>query len=219
MGVLLMLMTIGGLVVAGVLLVIAFITGKGWLRNFVLGGVAVWFVFYAVLLIGASVFSTEKTLAFDEPKAFCGFYFDCHLHTAVKDVRTTKTLGDRTAKGMFQIVKVEVSSDAVQAKLGLTTLGANVVDSGDEHYHRDWEAEALLPSQPDFEKLIGPEEHFVKEIVFDLPADVKNPRLDLREGFAIDHVIETVLVGDEDSIWHKRNYFKLTEQNLASGVK
>ena len=46
MGVLLMLMTIGGLIVAAVLLVIALIGKKKWLRNFVLGGVALWFVFY-----------------------------------------------------------------------------------------------------------------------------------------------------------------------------
>ncbi len=219
MGVLLIAMTIGGLFLAAFLLVIALITRKAWLRNFVLGGVAIWFIFYVVMLIGASLFSTEKTLALNEPKAFCGFYLDCHLHTAVTGVRTTTTLGDRTAKGMFHVVKVEVFSDAVQAKLGLTTLDANVVDGRSAHYHRDLEAEAKLPPQPEFEKLIGPKERFEKEIVFDLPADIRNPRLDLREGFGIDHVIETVLVGDEDSILHKRNYFKLTEQNVAMGVK
>jgi len=45
MGMLLMLMTIGGLLVAGILLAVSIWTGKTWLRNFVFGGVAVWFVF------------------------------------------------------------------------------------------------------------------------------------------------------------------------------
>lgn len=214
-----MLMTIGGLFVAGVLFVAALYTGKAWLAKFVAGGVVVWFVFYGVMLLGASFFSKEKLLGLNEPKAFCGFYIDCHMHTAVAGVKKTKTIGDRTAKGEFYIVKVRVFSDAVKATLGLTELGANVLDDQGRHYHRDRDAEAHLPPQPAFEKLIGPEENFEKEIVFDLPLDVQNPRLDLREGFGIDHVIETVLVGDEDSIFHRRSYFELQEQSMASSVK
>ena len=209
MGVLLMLMTIGGLIVATVLLVVSVVTKKTWLTKFVLGGVAVWFVFYDVMLLGFSLTSEEETLALKEPKAFCGFYLDCHMHTAVSGVRTAKTLGDRTANGEYYIVKVAVFSNAVRATLGLTELGANVIDAAGGHYHRDLKAEAQLPTQPEFEKRIGPEESFEKEIVFDLPFDVQDPRLDLREGFGIDHMLETVLVGDEDSILHKRTYFKL----------
>ena len=53
-----------------------------------------------------------------------------------------------------------------------------------------------------------------KEVLVNpLPADVKNPRLDIREGYGVDHVIEAVLIGDEDSILHKRNYFKLDMSN------
>jgi len=141
------------------------------------------------------------------------------LHTAVNDVRTTKTLRDKTAKGVFYVVKVKVSSNVVKAKLGLTTLGANVSDDQHRHFHRDWDAESMLPAQPDFEKMIGPNENFEKEIVFDIPTDAANPRLDLREGFGIDHMIEAVLIGDEDSILHKRTLFKLTEQNQVAGVK
>lgn len=219
MGVLLMAMTIGGLIVAAVVFVIALYTGKDWLRKFVFGGVALWFAFYSVALVGTSLTSSERSLALNEPKSFCGFYLDCHLHTAVTGLRKAKTLGSRTAKGEFYIVTVRVFSDAVKATLGLTTLGANVIDASGGHYHRDRDAEAQLAPQPEFERPIGPEESFEKEIVFDLPADVGDPRLDLREGFGVNHVMETVLVGDEDSILHKRNYFKLTEQNLASSVR
>jgi hypothetical protein len=58
-----------------------------------------------------------------------------------------------------------------------------------------------------------------KTIVFDLPADAKDPLLDLTEGFGIDHAIETFLIGDEDSIFHKRTYFRLLEQSEVAGVK
>src|SRR5437667_11272121 len=112
MGVLLMLMTIGGLVVAAILLAVSLFTKKTWLTRFTLAGVAVWFVVYAVMLLGFSLTSTEKVLAVDEAKEYCGFYLDCHMHTAVTGVRSAKTIGDKTANGTFYIATVKVFSDA-----------------------------------------------------------------------------------------------------------
>jgi len=211
MGVLLMLMTIGGLIAAAVLLAVGWLNESAWLKKFVLGSVAIWFLFYAVMLVGASVMSEEKLLGLNEPKEFCGFYFDCHLHAAVSGVRTARTIGDLKANGEFYIVTVKVFSDAKRATLGLLTVDAHVVDRAGRAYARDEMAEAQLGPQPEFETKIGPEESFEKQIVFDLPADVTQPRLDIREGYGIDHAIEYVLIGDEDSIFHKRSYFALWE--------
>lgn len=221
MGVLLMLMTIGGLIVAGVMLVVSLVTGKMWLTKFTLGGVAVWTVFYAAMLLWFSFTSNERMIAVGDTdgKAFCGFYLDCHMHAAVAGVRQAKTLGDRTANGEFYIVKVKVFSDAKQATLGLLTVETSVVDAEGRKYTRDQDAESKLPPQPEFERLISPAESFEKEIVFDLPVDVRSPRLDIREGYGIDHALEAVLIGDEDSIFHKRQLFELAEQNETAGVK
>src|SRR5215468_2076581 len=128
MGVLLMLMTIGGLIVAAILLGIAWLNQSAWLKKFVIGGLAVWFAFYVAMLLGFSFFSTEATLTANEPKEFCGFYLDCHMHTSVTGVRRTKTLGDRVATGEFYIVTVKVFSNAKRATLGLHTVDAHVVD-------------------------------------------------------------------------------------------
>jgi hypothetical protein len=209
MGVLLMLMTIGGLLVAGVLLLIAVVTKKAWLGTFVFGGVAVWFAVYFSILFGVSVTSTDRDLALNEPKKFCGFYLDCHMHVSVKDVRRAKKIGNKIAAGEFYLVKVEVSSDAARATLGLNTVDAHVIDSVGQTYNRDMSAEGELAPQPEFEKRVGPEQSFMKEIVFDIPTDAENPRLDIREISGFDQVIEAVLVGDEDSILHKRSYFRL----------
>lgn len=219
MGVLLMAMTIGGVIVAAFLLGVSLFTKKTWLRNFVFGGVAVWFVFYAVMLFGFSLASTEKTLAMNEPKEYCGFYLDCHMHTAVTGVRTAKTIGDLTANGQYYIVKVRVFSDAKAATLGLAAVDTHVVDASLRKYTRDERAEERLGNQPSFEQTISPVESFEKEIVFDLPIDVRNPRLDISEGYGVDKVIEAVLVDDEDSILHKRTYFNLGEQSVAQGDK
>jgi hypothetical protein len=219
MGVLLMLMTIGGSLAAIVLFFVALYTGRKWLRNFVLGGVAVWFLFYFAMLVGFSLKSEEKELALNKPKAFCGFYFDCHMHIAVTGVRKAKTIGNKTAGGEFYVVTVNVSSDAVKARLGLTGVDTHVVDLFGGEYTRDIGAESELGPQPDFRTQIGPGESFTREIVFDLPADVQHPRLDIREGGGIDKLLETFLVRDEDSILHKRTYFKLEEQTQRTAVR
>lgn len=212
-------MTIGGLIAAGVLFGISHAMKKDWLRHFVLGGVTVWLIFYGVMLFGSSLLSKEKTLALNEPKKFCGFYLDCHMQTAVAGVKRAKTIGDKTAKGEFYIVNVQVFSDAVREPLQLTDVRATILDQAGNVYRRNLAGEeALGTAQPSFETRIGPEESFTKEIVFDLPADVKEPRLDIREGFIVDAFVEAALIGDEDSILHKRNFFKLEEQKQTASV-
>src|SRR5436305_10658559 len=147
MGVILMLMTIGGLIVALILLVAAWLNESAWLKKFVLGGVAVWFAFYIVMLVGFSLSSTETTLAIGQSKKYCGFYLDCHIHSAVDDVHRTKTIGDLTADGQFYIVAVKVFSDARRATLGLLAVDAHVVDAGGQEYYRDINAESELGDQ------------------------------------------------------------------------
>ena len=214
-------MTIGGLVVAAILLAISLIGKKAWLRNFTLGGVAVWLAFYVVMLFGFSFASTEKTLAVNDPKAFCGFYLDCHMHAVVTGVRTAKTIGGLTANGLYTIVKVKVFSYARNPTIAFRLLDPSIVvkDGSNKFYGRNGGAEELLPSAGIYlGQDIRGRETIEKEIVFDLPNGINDPRLDIREGYRIDQAIEAVLVDDEDSIFHRRNYFKLQEQNDNAGL-
>lgn len=219
MGLLLMLMSIGGVLLAAVLFAVAWLNDSPWLRKFVLGGLAIWFGLYATALIATSLMSDEETLVLNEPKEFCGFYLDCHLHAGVSAVQRVKQIGPLRAKGEFYVVKVKVFSDARRAKLGLLAVDAHVVDAGGSEYTRDEMAEKQLTPQPEFERAIGPDEWFEKEIVFDLPSGVREPRLDLKDGYGIDRVIELFLIGDEDSLLHKRKYFNISEQTVSAGVK
>jgi hypothetical protein len=212
MGVLLMLMSIGGVVFGVVLIVIALATGRRWLRNFVVAASAVWFGFYALMLLGFSVASKEQTLGLNEPKEFCGFYLDCHVHTEVTGVRTAENIGDITAAGRFYIVTVKVFSDARNPSVSLRLLApeAVIIDRRSNRYTRNLSAENLLPSGPvDLGLDIHSNESIEKDLVFDVPTDAADPRLDIREGYGIDHVIEAVLVDDEDSLLHRRKYFDL----------
>ncbi len=212
MGVLLMLMTIGGLFVALILVIISLWTKKSWLTKFVVGGVAVWFVFYVAMLLGFSLLSEEKVLARDEPKEYCGFYLDCHLHTTVLDVRTAKTIGNQTAQGIFYIVKVKVWSDARNPNIAFRLLEpkAEVMDEGGRIYTRIAEAENQLPTaQIRLNQDIKGKETIEKEIVFDLTEPGDKLKLLITEGYGIDKYIEAVLIDDDDSILHQQTYFKV----------
>jgi hypothetical protein len=209
MGVLLMALTIGGLCLAFLLMIAAGITRQSWLAKFVFGAVGVWFAVYAVLLVSVSLLSEEKTLSLNEPKAFCGFYLDCHMHAAVTNVRKTKTFGNKTAKGEFYVVTVKISSDAKRAEINLWNPQFAIIDAGKRRFERIAELENPEPS---WETKVPAGGSFEKEVVFDLPENVQNPRLDVSEGIGIDKMIELFLIGDEDSLWHKREYFSLNPQ-------
>lgn len=222
MGVLLMLMTVGGLAAAVILLAVGLLTKKGWLTKFTLGAAAVWLVFYGVMLLGFSLSSAEKNLAISEAKEYCGFYLDCHMHTVVTGVRSVGTIGDQTAEGEFYIVNVTVFSDAKNPSVGLHLREpkAVVIDANGAKFTRNEAAESSLPTADvDLGQTIWNSSPIEKEIVFDLPVGVRGPRLDISEGWGIERYIEAALVDDEDSIFHARTFFKLQEQNIALGVK
>ena len=213
MGIVLMAATIVGVGIAVILLAVAIYTRTIWLRNFVLGGVAVWFVFYFAMLAGFSLKSEETELGLNEPKAFCGFYLDCHMHTAVTSVRTAKTLGNKTANGEFYIVTVKVFSNAKQATLGFGGLKLHVTDADGKLYPHVPEAE---PSEPWFTRPVPAGGSFERDVVFDLPVGVRNPRLDMHDDKSL---IEKFVIGDEDSLLHKGTYFKLESAARTAQVQ
>ena len=156
--------------------------------------------------------SEEKVLALNEPKEYCGFYLDCHLHTSILEVRTAKQIGTQTAQGIFYIVKVKVSSDAKNPNIAFRLLEpkAEIHASGGKVYTRIAEAESQLPTaQVQLNQDIKGTETIEKEIVFDITEPSGKLKLLITEGYGVDKYIEAVLVDDDDSILHKQKYFNL----------
>jgi hypothetical protein len=219
MGVLLILMTIGVLVVAAILFGIAWLHDSSWLKKFVLGSVAIWFAFYIAMLLGTSLMSKERLIAVGDTdgKAFCGFYLDCHLHAAVMDVTRRKTIGNKTANGEFYIVRVRIFSDAKNPSIAFRLIQPNaqiVMPDGSE-LSRDLDAEALLPTADvSLDEQIKGRQTLEKEIVFDVDQPSRDLKLLITEGYGIDKWIERFLIGDEDSIFHARQYFALTSKDV-----
>jgi hypothetical protein len=219
MGILLMLMTIGGLVVAAILFGVAWLHESAWLKKFVVGSVAIWFAFYIAMLLGTSLMSKERLIAVGDTdgKAFCGFYLDCHLHAAVTGATRAKTIGNKTANGEFYIVRVRVFSDAKNPSIAFRLIQPNaqiVMPDGSE-LSRDLDAEALLPTADvSLDEQIKGRQTLEKEIVFDVDQPSRDLKLLITEGYGIDKWIERFLIGDEDSIFHARPYFALTSKDV-----
>jgi hypothetical protein len=210
-----LLIAVCGTLVALVLFVFAIRTKRVWFRNYVVGVSLILGVFYTASLIGCSLMSKPRTLAINQPKEFCGFYIDCHMHAAVTEVRRLKSIGGRTATGEFLIAKVRIFSDAKNPSIKMRLLEPRtmIIDESGASYVRSLDVESLLPTGTiNLDQDVTTNQSFEKELVFDIPANAANPRLDISEGYGIDRLIETVLINDEDSALHQRTFLSLTAQ-------
>ncbi len=217
-GLALMLLTALGLLVAVPLFVWALRTGRRGILRGLLTFSAVWSGVYLAFLLGSSLTSAETVLGRDEEMRFCGFYLDCHLAVAVADVATAKTLGEGPnrvgADGLFYIVTVRVSSNAVAATFQLRNPGIFVVDGEGNRYARAIAAESIWQRAAEragpIVRPVQPGASYTFDVVFDLPEEVSHPRLRVSHGDAFERLTELFLIGDEDSLLHARTTFRLS---------
>lgn len=212
-GILMILGTFGLLALAVVAFVYSRLKGKPLPGKAMLLGGAAWVALYVGALAASSLSSQERLLGLNEDKQFCGFYLDCHMQVAVTRVDTTA----RRGAARTYVVTLRVSSTAVRARLRLLDPQVVIHDAQGREYTRSQAAESLLATQgapvEPLTREIGPEEAFQTTVAFELPADVQSPRLSVTEGIWADKLIELFLIGDEDSLLHKRTAFELTARN------
>jgi hypothetical protein len=218
MGVLLMLATI---LAAGAAIVAAIAAGyfhQPGLARVTQIGALTWGAAYTAVLVGTSLTSRERVLGPGEVKRLCGFYLDCHMGAGVVDVRRTATLGlppkEVRAAGEFYIVTLKITSDARRETLRLAGPTVTVIDAAGSSYPRSSLGERALanavgPAIP-LNSPVSANSQFTTPIVFDLPRDLRNPKLLLTDTPGVDRAIEGLLIGDEDSFLHKRTYHALT---------
>lgn len=195
---------------------IAWRRGRGGLALGLIGGVVGLAGLYLATLVMVSLASPRQVLAAGEVKRFCGLYLDCHLGVSVDDVRTARTLGGPehpvVARGTFHIVTLRVSSNAVAATLTPYGLLAQVMDDQGRYYLRDRAAERALlgaAGEQPLEQPIAAGGAYTRTLVFDLPANAANPALAVSERGLPDVIIEALLIGDEDSLFHKPTLLNL----------
>ena len=206
-GVLLLVMLIGGLIGGEVLARLlprwGYPKAKRNLRILMLAGAAA----YSGALLMASLTSRERVLAQGEMLKFCGFYLDCHLGVAVDGVEQRASIGEERARGTFYLVRLRVSSDARRATLQLGRPTVRVIDSEGTGYARVESAERALGRESgDSLPLARPVpagESYSYNLVFDLPREIREPRLHITDPTGVDRILEGILIGDDDSILHR----------------
>jgi hypothetical protein len=206
------------LLVLGVALMYSLLKKRSGLRKFSLVSLVVIAGFYLVVLLIFSFASSDKVLARGEEKHFCEI--DCHLAYSVVDVHDTKTLGEApnqiSAAGMFRVVTIKTRFDenTIVPNRGNGLLYPNsrvvsVSDANGNEYLPSAQAHRLLEAAQaagtDMTIPLRPSESYSTTLVFDLPADVKDPTLWLREGETITHLI----IGHENSPLHKKTRFQI----------
>ena len=206
-----------GLVAGGALVLYALRTDRLDLAKqvgtFALG----WAALYLVVLTGASLTSQEKVLDLKERKAFCGFYLDCHLGVSVEEVQRVSHVGEDAeqvqADGVFYLITVRVNNDGMQARLPLRNPKATLIDAYGVTYTRSLEAEQALAEAEGvpmaFARSVSAGHSYTKTIIFDVPSAVRAPKLLVTQGMVLDRFIERFLIGDEDSLFHRKTVFSI----------
>jgi hypothetical protein len=178
---------------------------------------------YATLLLSASAASREQTLGADQEKYFCEI--DCHLAYSVAGVETAKTLSlgvaQKSESGIFYIVSVRtrfdehtISPSRGDGPLTPSPLAIAIVDDQGRMYPASEEDQKALENSPGTRQVkltqpLRPGEWYITKLVFDLPSDAQGLRL-LITSPTEPGWLGRVIIGDEDSVFHKKIYLRLS---------
>jgi hypothetical protein len=165
-------------------------------------------VLYVCLLYGFAWKSKEKTLARGVEKYFCEL--DCHLAYSVQGVEKLSTW---KAEGSSAPIE-RVWDVALRTRFDETTISPR--RPKDATLTPNPRAIELVSSDGRVFSLIGtqgaglmqplqPGESYVTHLLFQVPPEVKAPRLLLREQMWVSHVG----IGSENSPGHRKTYFAL----------
>ena len=197
-------------------------------RNFALGA-ALLLLLYGGGVVVASAASQERVLAPGETKWFCGFYLDCHLGISLQRSETATAVsgpaGRLTANGRYHILTLRLHNSAKNPSLDMMMYRPRVeiVDAAGTRYRRSTAAESAFAAEKRSSPLAVetrvPHKPVDATVVFDLPPDIRSPRLAISEGWIIDRVIELALVNDENSVLHKRTYIALDSNDFRAAMR
>ncbi len=172
--------------------------------------------FYFGLILVFAFASSEKVLARGSEKHFCEI--DCHLAYSVIDSKQTKTIGSAPiiASGVFTAVTIKTRFDetTINPNRGNGTLYPNsrvltVVDDQGRSYLPSVDGQRALEASggagTSLVTPLRPGESYTTTMVFDIPAEARNPTLLINEGEWVTHLV----IGHENSPLHKKTRFQL----------
>jgi hypothetical protein len=208
------------LVVAATAAVASFWTKRKWI-----GIAAVILAFlltcgYALVLVGVSLTSHEKTLAPGESKYFCEI--DCHIAYSLVNFEEASALGAESRQtlpaGRFVIIRLKAWFDprTISVHRGDGPLAPNprhavLVDGAGQQFLQSRQGQSALSKErgatPPLSQPLRPGESYVTDLVFDVPVSAHSLRLFVGDDFAMP---DRLLIGHENRFLHKRIFLALT---------
>lgn len=174
---------------------------------------------YLTALLFFSFCSHEYTARPGEEKYFCEV--DCHLAYSVVKISRANKLGplgaERHARGSFVVVRLKTRFDEQTTSshrpkdmpLSPNPRAAVLVDTSGRRFPPSAEALAALQSgegeQPPLSQSLKPGQSYTTALVFDVPEGINDLRLLLTEA----DWMTTLLIGHENSFFHRKTYFGL----------
>ncbi|MGH7675793.1 MAG: hypothetical protein ACREMV_11040, partial [Gemmatimonadales bacterium] len=165
---------------------------------------------YALLLVATSLASKSRLLALNEEKHICEV--DCHTSYAITAVRHEGAVAhggdDRTPRRVSYVVTLRVRFDenTISRHRGMMPLlpGARTI----RLIGRDGATYAPSPEAFDaLRKCLVPGESYTTHLTFDVPAEIVEPRLYIGADPFLP--IDGILIGHENSLFHKTVMFRL----------
>lgn len=172
----------------------------------------VWVGLYAAALLFVSFTSSPVILDLGQEHCFDEMCF------SVKGVTTTQTLGTTphqiTAHGLYYVLAVQLHNAAKRVPQRPDSAMMWITDQ-QGHVYTGWVNAQETPGQPMggpitipqiWYRRLEPGESMTHSVAFDLPVNVVQPRLVIKEGSGPTPLI----IGDENSFFHAKTAFRLT---------
>jgi len=209
-----------GLLFMGIAFLYGLVARKRWVMCASAAFAALGVLLYASLLFGFSLASSEKVLFTGGQKHFCEI--DCHIAYSVTSVTSASELGSGekriAAAGKFLVVRVQTwfDPDTFAPFRGNSPLASSprkviVVDEAGREFapsqpgQRTYELTPGATTAP-LTTPLRPGESYSTDFVFDLPANVRQPRLLVGDA----DPISALIIGHENSPLHKKIYFAIS---------
>ena len=156
---------------------------------------------FALLIGGGIVFGLLATLAaLNRRDEVAGLRQEIKYDDfafSVEGVRKSRTLGDSTAQGVFYIVSLKVANHAKRVNFEFKPASPVLISQDGRQYR--------VSSKPAPESVthagnrcaapIPPGSSCVKEVVFDVPPDVSDPRLKISSAGLAGEILDTIFYG------------------------
>ena len=148
---------------------------------------------FGVLATLAALNRHDEVAAFNQEIQYDDFAF------SVTGVRTTHTIGDSVAQGVYYVVTLKVSNHARRVDYEYKRDSPVLVGGDGRQYHVAFDAQESLDSSRDSDGLCsGPipaGSSCTKEVVFDVAPDITDPRLRVSTGGLAGDILDTIFYG------------------------